>query len=437
MGVKDIVELTETLVSIRTGNSLSYIHKTILSECLRDFNKTYDQIALENGYSSSYVKNGAAPKLWQLLSETLGEKVSKKNCRFLLDKKLKNVKKFTPSNLISSGLTLEFPEGQVPLNSTFYIERTPLESSCYQEILQPRSLLRIKAPRKLGKTSLMVRVLAFAQQQGYHTVKLSLNRAETEIFSSTQKFLRWLCNNAARQLNLEPQLDEYWDEDMGALVSCTIYFQAYLLEHIQTPIVLALDQINQLFEYPDLARDVLALLRSWYEETRDVCEWQKLRLLLVNATEVYIPLKINKSPFNLGTVVELKPFKGEQVLELAQRHQLDLSDQKLRQLMAVLGGFPYLLRTLFYHSVRQGIDLEKLLETAASDTGIYADHLHAQAWYLQQYPELAEAYQQILVADTPISIEQTCAFKLKSMGLIHLEGDQARVSCQLYRQYFQ
>lgn len=352
-------------------------------------------------------------------------------------KKLKNVTQVTPLNLIYPGLTLEFPEGQVPLKSAFYIKRAPLESNCYQEVLQPRSLLRIKAPLKLGKTSLMVRVLAFAQQQGYHTVKLSLNRAETEVFSSTQKFLRWLCNNAARQLNLEPQLDEYWDEDMGALVSCTIYFQAYLLEHIQTPIVLALDEINQLFKYPDLARDVLALLRSWYEETRDVCEWQKLRLLLVNATEVYLPLNTNKSPFNVGTVVDLEPFKGEQVLELAQRHQLDLSSQKLRQLMDVLGGLPYLLRTLFYHSVRRGIDLEKLLATAASDAGIYTNHLHAQAWYLQQYPELAEAYQLVLAANTPISLEQTCAFKLKSMGLIHLEGDKARVSCQLYRQYFQ
>lgn len=64
MGVKDIVELTETLVSTHTGNSLSYVHQTILSECLRDLNKTYDQIAIDHGYSSSYVKNGAAPKLW-------------------------------------------------------------------------------------------------------------------------------------------------------------------------------------------------------------------------------------------------------------------------------------------------------------------------------------------------------------------------------------
>ncbi len=437
MGVKEIVELTDTLVSIRTGNSLSYVHKTILSETLGDLKKTYEQIAAENGYSPSYLKNGAAPKLWQLLSETLGEKVSKANCRLLLEKQLKNPTGFTHSSLISSAVTLEFPEGQVPLNSAFYIERSPYESTCYQEILQPRSLLRVKAPRKLGKTSLMVRVLAFVQQQGYHIVKLSLNRAESEVFSSTEKFMRWLCSNTARQLNLESQLDEYWDQDMGALVSCTVYFQAYLLNQIKTPVVLALDEINQLFEYPALARDVLALLRSWYEETRDICEWQKLRLFLVNSTDVYLPLDTNKSPFNVGSVVELKPFTADQVLDLAQRHGLDLSTQMLRQLMDVVGGFPYLLRTLFYHSVRRGINLEQLLETAASDTGIYADHLHAQAWYLQQYPKLAAAYQKILAANTPISLEQACAFKLKSMGLIHLEGDQARVSCQLYRQYFQ
>jgi hypothetical protein len=164
MGVKEIVELADTLVSIRTGSSLSYIHKTILTESLQDIKKTYDQIAVENGYSPSYLKNGAAPKLWHLLSEVLGEKVNKINCRLLLEKQLLNSRSINGNKFaeISDALKVESPEGQVPLASEFYIERSPIESSCYQEILKPRSLTVIKAPRKMGKTSLMVRMLAIA-----------------------------------------------------------------------------------------------------------------------------------------------------------------------------------------------------------------------------------------------------------------------------------
>ncbi|MFZ1026717.1 MAG: AAA-like domain-containing protein [Limnoraphis robusta] len=439
MGVKEIVELADTLVSIRTGSSLSYIHKTILTESLQDIKKTYDQIAVENGYSPSYLKNGAAPKLWHLLSEVLGEKVNKINCRLLLEKQLLNSGSINGNKFaeISDSLKVESPEGQVPLASEFYIERSPIESSCYQEIHKPRSLTVIKAPRKMGKTSLMVRMLAKARGEGCKTVQLSLNQAESKVFTSTEKFLRWLCANTARQLELDPQLDEYWDEDMGALVSCTLYFQGYLLQKINSPIILAIDEVNQLFDDPSLTRDVFALLRSWHEETRDINEWQKLRLLLINSREVYIPLELNKSPFNIGYYsVELPPFNSEQVLDLALRHRLHLSASVLSQLMDLLGGFPYLVRLAFYQSVRCQIDVQTLLETATHDTGIYHHHLHSQAWCLQQHPDLAIAYQKVLTAQTPIQLDQVQAFKLKSMGLVHLDGDQATVSCELYRQYF-
>ena len=66
------------------------------------------------------------------------------------------------------------PEGQVPLDSPFYVMRSPVEKNCYRTILQPGSLVRIKAPRRMGKTSLMVRILDYATQQNCQTVFLSL-----------------------------------------------------------------------------------------------------------------------------------------------------------------------------------------------------------------------------------------------------------------------
>lgn len=50
------------------------------------------------------------------------------------------------------------------------------------------------------------------------------------------------------QLHLESKLDEYCDVDMGSLLNCTLYFQEYLLEKIDSPLILAIDEINQLFE---------------------------------------------------------------------------------------------------------------------------------------------------------------------------------------------
>ncbi|MGC9528145.1 MAG: AAA-like domain-containing protein [Limnospira sp.] len=439
-----LLQFAEALVRSRRGNPLSYIEKVILDESLQNFKKTYDEIATENGYSPRYLKNGVAPRLWQLLSDILGEKVSKINCRSLLENQLSGNGNFGSNTAratefkegLKSDTRVESPEGQVPLASELYIERPPIESICYQEILQPRVLLRIKAPRQMGKTSLMARVLAHGEGQGLTPVRLSFNQVDSSRFASTDRFLRWVCANVSQQMGLPSELDELWDADMGALVSCSLYFQEYLLEKIDSPLLLALDEVNQLFEHQSLARDVFSLLRSWHEETRDIGIWRKLRLLIVHSTDVYIPLNTNQSPFNVGRSLELPPFTPVQVLELARRHGLQLSPEELKQLCEWVGGFPYLVRLALYQTMTRNVPLLSLLSAATSETGIYSHHLYMQLWHLQQNPELAIAYRKTVQATAPIQLDRVSGFKLKSMGLVNLEGDRATVSCELYRRYF-
>lgn len=83
----------------------------------------------------------------------------------------------TPTLPLSSPQTLDEPEGQVSLNSSFYVERPPVESDCYDAIIKPGALIRVKAPRQMGKTSLMSRILNHASQQGYRTVCLNFQSA--------------------------------------------------------------------------------------------------------------------------------------------------------------------------------------------------------------------------------------------------------------------
>ena len=56
-----------------------------------------------------------------------------------------------------------YPNGAVPLGSPFYLERKPVEAQIKQEIRKPGTLIRIKAPREMGKTSLLLRILEFAK----------------------------------------------------------------------------------------------------------------------------------------------------------------------------------------------------------------------------------------------------------------------------------
>ena len=331
---------------------------------------------------------------------------------------------------------LEFPNGSVALDSPFYVERPPIESDCYKEILKPGSLIRIRGPRQTGKTSLLNRVMAYAVQNNYQIVRLNLQKADKSIFTDLNKLLRWVCLNASRQLNLVSNLDEYWDEEIGSKVSCTVYFQAHILEKLETNLVVSLDEVDTIFKYPDVAEDFLALLREWHEEATIERSWRKLRLAIAHSTEVYIPLNVNQSPFNVGVPFRLPQFNPQQVQNLAQLHRLTWTLEDSYQLMAMVGGHPYLIRLALYHLARQDTTLGRLLQTAPTHAGVYSDHLRRCLSNIKQQSELASALKQVVSVETPLQLQSSIVYQLDSMGLIYLDGNQISPSCELYRQYF-
>lgn len=330
---------------------------------------------------------------------------------------------------------IDLPGSPISLNSRFYIERPPCEALAYTEVCKPGSLIRIRAPRKMGKSGLMLRLLNQAATFGYRTVTIDFQQADTTIFESSDKFLRWLCLNVARQLKLAPSLNDYWDEDMGSKVSCTIYFEGYLLEQIRTPLVLVFNEVNLLFEYPDIAQDFFPLLRFWHEQARRENLWQSLRLVLVHSTEVYVSLNINQSPFNVGLTINLPEFIFGQVQDLAQRHGLNLSENNIQKLIKMVGGHPYLVHLALYHLCREKGTLEELLQAAPTQTGIYRDHLRNLWVTLQKQPELGTAVQQIIASGT-VQIEPLIAYQLDSLGLVKLDVNTCIPSCELYCLYF-
>ncbi|MEM9274232.1 MAG: AAA-like domain-containing protein [Cyanobacteria bacterium P01_F01_bin.143] len=436
--IEEVLNFAETLVYGKTGEHLNDLQRIILSECCQSTKKTYDQIASEQGYSANYIKQGVGPKLWKLLSQTTGEKVTKSNFYSVLERQSISYN-YSQKNRSSIRLvqnTLELPLDNVPLNSPFYIERIPHESRCYEEISRPGAFIRIKAPRQMGKSSLMYRILDHAKKQNHQTALIHFQQAESNILNDLDYCLRWFCANLSRQLNLELKLEEYWDEFLGSKMSCTCYLQENILAKIKEPLVIALEEVNEIIEYPQVAKEFLTLLRFWHEKTKNDPLWQKLRLIMVHSTEIYIPLDINQSPLNVGLRIELEPFNREQVEDLVLRHNLTLESQDLDRLMALVGGFPYLTRRALYHLARRDITLKELWSNAPTDSGIYRNHLQRHLRNLESDSELIQALQAVLQADNAIAVEQIVGFKLHSMGLVKLHGNQVSISCDLYRKYF-
>lgn len=420
--------------------------------------QTYNKIAMEAGYSPAYFTNVVAPELFKRLSQIIGKRITKKNCRILLeshvkeqittDKKLprqQSANYLLETNDLSKEMIRQetnnslpsYPSGSIPIDSPYYINRSPLQEQVYEEIEKPGALIRIKAPQEMGKTSLLLRIVDYASRQGYRTVNLNLQQIDDNILSDLNRFLRWLCANISYQLKLESRLDDYWNEDIGAKISATIYFQDYLLKEIEEPLVLAIDEVNRIFEHPQVAKDVLPLFRSWYEEAKRVRIWRKLRLIVVHSTEIYVPLQLKQSPFNVGLPIQLDSFNIEEVRKLAKCYRVKWAEAKFRQLMELVGGHPALVSIAFYYLIRGEITLDELLETASSTTGIYNYHLQRHWVILEENPDLLRALNTLIQSIEPVSLEPNVAYKLSSMGLIKEIGNLSVPICELYRQAFQ
>ena len=331
------------------------------------------------------------------------------------------------------------PGGAVSPSSSLYVERLPIEADCFQEILQPGSLIRIKAPRQMGKTSLMGRILNHARENEAQIVPITFQRASSSVFEELDSLLRWFCEQVARRLKQRDSLNEYWEGSGSKFDACYYFFEEGLLEELETPLVLALDEFDRVLSAPHIANDFCGLLRAWNEASRSGDftseQWQKLRLIIVHSTEIYGALNIQQSPLsNVGKTVDLPEFNDAQANQLAQLY--GFGQGQVAGIQEMVGGHPYLLRKAFYELRQPGTTLEQLIAEAPTDAGIYGGHLRRHLLNLQRQPELAKSLQKVVMRSTPTEIDSILAFQLDSMGLIERKNNRVLPRCELYQKYF-
>lgn len=437
------------LIYAKKPNYLTSVRKLLLSKVWEG--KTYAHIALELHYEADYLKKIGC-ELWHFLSELLEEPINKTNFRskltshqltleqqHLIEKVQRETNPEIPSKQDNDAVDIF--SGPVPLNSPFYIDRYPIEQLTYQEISNRGSWISIRAPKSMGKSSLLIRIIAYAKTQEYRTASIDFQQVETNILNNLETLLRWFCVNLSQQLELPSKLEDYWQESLGSKSSCTLYIKQYLLKQIDSPLVLVFNEVHRFFKTPAIAEEFILLLRSWYEEAKQAEILTKLRFVLVYSTEVNIPLSINQVLVNLGLSIKLPPFTLEQVQCLAIRHRLTWADgkaglQRLAPIMVMTGGHPYLVRLALYYLYRQEITLEQFLQEDSILTDIYQEHLWHYSLLLQEQPQLAEACQQVMTANTSTQLKLRIAHQLKDMGLIKFEQNGVIPSCELYRLYF-
>ncbi|NER35343.1 MAG: hypothetical protein F6J93_15280 [Oscillatoria sp. SIO1A7] len=248
------IEEVLVLISAKRCQNLTPLQKAILHQTWEGL--TYSEMAAASYYGEDYLKK-VAVGLWRLLSHLFNEPISKKNFRLLLEHRPltpEEEKLVAASGDPDRANIIEFSNGPLALNSPFYIQRSPIEELAYAAIAKPRGSLRLKAPRQMGKTSLLVRILGRARELGFRTVSLNLREADLAVFSSLDRFLAWFCAAVTRKLQLPSNASDRWIDALGSKSNCSAYFEDCVLSAIEEPLVLALEQIDELFFQPEVAQ---------------------------------------------------------------------------------------------------------------------------------------------------------------------------------------
>ena len=329
---------------------------------------------------------------------------------------------------------LEAPGGVVKLRDKFYIERLA-DQHLQREITKRGTTTTIRAARQTGKSSLLVRGVNHARQQGAQVVTVDLQRLDTERLASSDLFLRDFAELIVRKLRLDvAEVEKAWRSSLGPQYKLTYLMEDYILPEIADSLVLALDEVDRLLQVP-FHTDFFGLLRSWHNSRALEEQWDKLNLVLVISTEPYLLIDdVNQSPFNVGLKIYLDDFDEAQMRDLNERHGGPVPEADFAHWRALLGGQPYLTRKALFTLVSERLTWSDLTSRATLDQGPFGDHLRRHQWLLKDEPLLQEAFKQVIEQER--CSDEMSLFRLLQAGLVKGSGESYTCRCELYRLYF-
>ncbi len=150
MRIEQAIEYADQLLYDQTGRHLNDLQSYIIQQSWQG--RTYGQVAILAGYSEGHVKD-VASQLWRLLSNALGERITKGNLRSRLINRIKRTLKK------ASAASFSHPQ------TAFGLDFVGREQSLVQlnSLCQQQSIVLIQGEGGIGKTTLARR---YCQQFG-------------------------------------------------------------------------------------------------------------------------------------------------------------------------------------------------------------------------------------------------------------------------------
>lgn len=168
MTAEDAIQVADQVLLAHARNRLTHIQRMILSESWAG--KRYE---IMEGYASQHIKN-EGKELWDLLSEVLGEKVTKTSFKGALEKRLK------------SGDMVLKPPMPSTYNEQTWVGREAVVSDLLPKLQGQTRLLWIKGISGIGKTTLgeCLASKAWEKEPSFQWIYLEILEGQSPDFAS-------------------------------------------------------------------------------------------------------------------------------------------------------------------------------------------------------------------------------------------------------------
>jgi hypothetical protein len=334
---------------------------------------------------------------------------------------------------VAQPLNLKNPDGTMDPQDAFYVERQD-DAVALSAIQSQGVTLSIKAPRQMGKSSLLMRTIQEATRIGKQVAFLDFQFFDRTALGDADTFFRQFCTWLRAEVKQDTPPDTSWNPEIGIILRCTRYVERQVLEKLQQPLVLAMDEVETVFDSP-FRSDFFAMLRGWHNSRFANSPWKRLDLVLVTSTEPYdFIVNRTQSPFNVGETIRLADFTPEQITDLNQRHRTPLSPTELEELIALVGGHPYLVRRALYLVASKRLSAAELFRQATEERGPFGDHLRYHLFRLHDKETLVRGLTEVLrqgrCRDEPVFAI------LEGAGLVRRRGSAVQYRCRLYADFF-